>query len=129
MSISIIEKWKLPNDPLAILFIIWFGFAFSSGFLSYILNFALARLCQYNNQTFFANQSIITSNCTERCQCHHINGMECKTLCPFQEDPKCHPHFERVKEFERSLNDTNCTCKERRCVSGIKTFCNTIFYH
>ena len=119
MSISIIEKWKLPINPLAILFIKWFGFVFSSASLSYIVNYVLARLCQYDNQTFFAHQSIITSNCTERCRCHHINGTECKPLCLVQEDPKCHPHFERIKEFKLSLNDTNCTCTEKRCVSGI----------
>ena len=91
-------------------------------FLSYILNSVLARLCQYGNQTFSANQSVITPNCTERCQCHQINGTECKPLCPIQEDPNCHPHSERIKEFVRSLNHTNCTCTEKRCVSGINVF-------
>ena len=74
------------------------------------------------NQTFSATHSVITSNCKERCQCHHINGTavtKCKPLCPIQEYPKCHPHSERIKEFEISLNDTNCTCKEKRCASGI----------
>ena len=94
-------------------------------FFSCIVNSVLARLCQYGNQTFSANQSIITPNCTERCQCHQISGTECKPLCLFQEDPKCHPHSERIKEFERSLNNTNCICTEKRCVSGI----NTLHYY
>ena len=92
-------------------------------------NSILAGLCQYDNQTFSANQSIITSNCSERCQCHHINGTAittCKPLCPIEEDPKCHPHSERLAEFETSLNDTNCTCTKKKCVSGIK-ICNILF--
>ena len=116
-----IEKYPLSHVSLVILFIKYFGFVLSFACLCYIVNSVLALLCQYNNQTFSANHSIITSNCTERCKCHHMNGTECKPLCPIQEDPKCDPHSERIKEFERTLNDTNCTCTEKRCVSGMKT--------
>ena len=99
------------------------------GGLPHFDNSVLSGLCQYDNQAFSANQSIITSNCRERCQCHHINGTAittCKPLCPIEEDPKCHPHSERLIQFERSLNDTNCTCTKKRCVPGIK-ICNIPF--
>ena len=92
-------------------------------YLAFVNTF-LATLCQYGSQTFSANQSVITSNCTERCQCHYVNGTavtKCKRLCPIQDDPKCHSQPERIKEFQISLNDTNCTCTERRCISGINT--------
>ena len=99
--------------------------------LAYFVSSLLDSLCQYENQTFSTNQCIITSNCRESCQCYHINDrafMKCKPLCPIEEDPKCHRHSERLTEFERSLNDTNCTCIKKRCVSGIK-FHNILFCH
>ena len=117
-----IKKWSLSHDPLVKTFIKQFRSIIQ--LLLYLVNSVLAVLCQYDNQTFSINQSIVTSNCTERCQCHHINGTaiaKCKRLCPIEVDPECHPHTERIEEFERPLNDSNCTCTEKRCVSGIKT--------
>ena len=108
-----------------------FGFLLRFPGLLSFNNSVLAGLCQYDNQTFSANQSIITSNCRERCQCHHINGAAvtiCKPLCSVEEHPKCHPHSERLAEFQRSLNDTKCTCTKKRCVSGIK-ISNILFCH
>ena len=92
--------------------------------LPYFVNSFLGDNCVYDNQIFYANQSIITSNCAERRQCHHINGTKitkCKPLCPIEEDPKCHPYSEKIKEFKESQNDTNCTCTHKKCVSGINT--------
>ena len=106
-------------------------FFLSFAYLPDIVNYVLVGLCQYHNQTFSANHSVITPNCKERCQCHHINGTavtKCKSLCPIQEYLKCHPHSERIKELEIYLNDTNCTCKEKRCVSGKKTL-QYYFWH
>ena len=99
--------------------IIWF--CLGQPHLSYFVNSVLAGLCHYDNQTFSANQSITTSNCRERCQCHHINGTaitKCKPLCLIEDDPKCHPHSERLTEIQRSVDDTNCTCTKKRCLSG-----------
>ena len=107
------------------------GFVLSFPSLAYIANSVLAGLCEYNNQTFSTNQSIITSKCREICQCHHINGRaitKCKPLCAIEEDPKCHPHSERLQRFQRSLNHTNCTCTKKRCVRG-KNFDNISFGH
>ena len=106
-------------------------FFLSFAYLPDIVNHVLVGLCQYHNQTFSANHSVITPNCKERCQCHHINGTavtKCKSLCPIQEYLKCHPHSERIKELEIYLNDANCTCKEKRCVSGKKTL-QYYFWH
>ena len=112
-------------------FIRSFGFVLWFCDLAYFVSSLLDSLCQYENQTFSTNQSIITSNCRESCQCYHINDrafMKCKPLCPIEEDPKCHRHSERLTEFGRSLNDTNCTCIKKRCVSGIK-FHSILFCH
>ena len=74
---------------------------FVSGFSScvYFANPLLAGLCQYDNETFSANQSIITSDCRKSCQCHHINSRaitKCKPLCAIEDDPKCHPHSAKL---------------------------------
>ena len=87
-----------------------------------ILNLFLGGFCEYDNQTFYANQSIITFDCSKRCQCHHIDGkkiMTCKPLCRIEEDLKCHPLSERISEFKNNLNETNCTCTHKKCISGI----------
>ena len=42
-------------------------------------------------------------------------------MCPIQEIPKCHVNSERIKELERSLNDTNCTSTKKGCISDKKT--------
>ena len=106
-------------------------FCFRYPSLCYFANSVLAGLCQYHNQTLSANQSIITYYCGERCQCHHINGTlitKCKPLCQIVTDPKCHPYSERLAEFQRSGNDTICTCTKKRCLAGIER-CNILCCH
>ena len=106
-------------------------FFFNLAYLVEIFNSVIAGKCQYHNQTFSVNQSLVTSNCMERCQCQHVNGTavaKCKPLCPIQEDPDCHQHSEIIKEFKIPLKDTNCTCTKKRCVSGkVWKLCNIIF--
>ena len=119
------------QDSLVKICIKEFGFGLSFPGLANIVNSVWAGLCEYDNQTFSANQSFITSNCRKSCQCQHINGTvitKCKPLCPIDKDPKCHPHSYRLTEYERFLNDTNCTCTKKRCVSGTKQY-NIIFCH
>ena len=116
------KRRSLSHDFLVLLFIRQFCYFLLFPYLPDV-NSVLAGLCQYHNQTFPANQSFIKSNCKERCQCYQINGTavtKCKPLCPIQEDPKCHTNSERIKEFQISLNDTNCTCKKKGCVSGMQ---------
>lgn len=67
----------------------------------------------------FNERTMILFSGTERCQCHHVNGAAITTykfLCPIEENPKCHQYSERIKEFKRPLNYTNCTCTQRRNV-------------
>ena len=120
---------KIKNAPVSRFFgqiyFIQYDFVLRCRGLPYFDSPLLAGFCQYDNQKFYANQSIITSNCRERFQCHHINGTavtKCKPLCPVKEYPKCHPYNERLTEFERPVNDTNCACTEKRCVSGIRLY-------
>ena len=118
------KRRSLSHDFLVLLFIRQFCyFLLLFPYLPDVSS-VLAWLCQNHNQTFPANQPFIKSNCKERCQCYQINGTaftKCKPLCPIQEDPKCHTNSERIKEFQISLNDTNCTCKKKGCVSGMQT--------
>ena len=115
----------MSHDSLHFLFIknVPFFLLLQFAYLAEIFNFVIAGKCQYHNQTFSVNQSLITSNCKEICQCHHVNGTavaKCKPLCPIQEDPDCHQHSDSMKEFKIHLKDTNCRCTEKRCVSGMK---------
>ena len=115
----------MSHDSLHLLFIkkVPFVLLLQFAYLANIFNSVIAGKCQYHNQTFSVNQSLITSNCKEICKCHHVNGTavgKCKHSCPIQEDPDCHQHSESMKEFKIPLKDTNCTCTEKRCVSGMK---------
>ena len=78
--------------------------------------------CRYDNQTFGINQSIITSNCQERCRCGFDNGVTiitCKPICKNETDPKCDPHSQVLKEYQIVPNDTSCTCTGKKCVAGL----------
>lgn len=84
--------------------IIWFCFIIS--LVLYVTNSFLARLCQYDNQTFSANQLIITSNCTKKCQYQHTNDTaitKCKHLFLINEELKCHPHSEKLMNLLMNL--------------------------
>ena len=77
---------------------------------------------QYDNQTFGINQSIITSNCQERCRCVFHNGVTittCELVCKSETDLKCDPHSQVIKEYQTILNDTSCTCTGKKCVAGL----------
>ena len=90
--------------------------------MSYIAVSFSGRLCQYDNQIFGTNQSIITSDCQEKCRCSFLNGVTittCKPLCKDEEDPKCDPHSQVIEEYQKPLNDTSCTCTGKKCVAGL----------
>lgn len=78
--------------------------------------------CRYDNQTFGINQSIITSNCEERCGCNFRNGTTmatCKPLCKRKEDLKCDQRSQVIEEYQRPLNGTSCICTRKKCVAGL----------
>ena len=78
--------------------------------------------CRYDNQTFGINQSIITSNCEERCGCNFRNGTTmatCKPLCKTEEDLKCDQHSQVIEEYQRPFNGTSCVCPRKKCVAGL----------
>ena len=84
--------------------------------------FFLVKPCRYNNQTFGINESIITSNCQERCRCDFHNGVTiptCRPICKSEIKPKCDPHSQVLKEYQTILNDTSCTCTGKKCVGGL----------
>ena len=89
------------------------------------------KQCRYDNRTFGVNQSITTSNCQERCRCNFHNGETvtiCKPICKSEENPKCDPHSQVIKEYHTILNDTNCTCTEKKCVAGLILFFMKMFF-
>ena len=91
-------------------------------YISYIAVSFSGRLCQYDNQIFGTNQSIITSDCQEKCRCSFLNGVTittCKPLCKDEEDPKCDPHSQVIEEYQKPLNATSCTCTGKKCVAGL----------
>ena len=82
----------------------------------------LVKLCQYDNQTYGINQSIITTNCERKCRCNVSNGTAvptCKALCKDEEDPKCDKSYETIKVYQAPMNGSNCTCTKKKCVSGL----------
>ena len=85
------------------------------------------KLCQYDNQTYGINQSIITKNCKEKCGCRISNGSAittCEPLCQDVKHAKCDINSQIVEEHKAPLNDTNCTCTKKSCVSGTVLFQN-----
>ena len=96
-------------------------------YFSYL--FYLVNLCQYGNQTYGINQSIITKNCEKKYRCNFSNGTTtstCKPLCHVGKDPKCNQSSQRIKEYHASVNDSNCTCTRRICISGMIDITNSI---
>ena len=95
-------------------------FCYSLFIFSYL--FYLVNLCQYGNQTYGINQSIITKNCEKKCRCNFSNGTTtstCKPLCHVGEDPKCNQSSQMIKEYHAYANGSNCTCTRRICISGM----------
>ena len=87
--------------------------------------YVLVKLCQYDNQTYGINQSIITTNCKKKCGCNFSNGTaipNCKPLCKDEENPKCDKLSEKIKEYQAPMNGSNCTCTKKKCISGIIKF-------
>ena len=89
----------------------------------------LVNLCQYDNQTYGINQSIITTNCEMKCACIFSNGTTistCKRLCHGGEDPRCNQSSQMIKEYYAPVNGSNCTCAKRICISGMIDITNSI---
>ena len=83
--------------------------------------------CKYDNKTFGISQTYITLGCKERCLCEVINGTalaNCSSLCNTPVDPPCRANTQEVQEFQQNLKGTNCSCPEKRCITGFKLFGN-----
>ena len=81
--------------------------------------------CHYDNQTYGVNESIITLDCSKRCECQNVNGSLasiCTPLCKnmTNPNPKCDPKTEVIEEDQIRLNGTSCNCTKKKCVSGLK---------
>ena len=107
--------------PFPIDFFVCLFLLFHSFHLLFVISFPV-KPCRFDNQTFGINQSIITSNCQERCGCNFRNGVTittCKPLCKREEDPKCDKHSQKIQEYQTSLNGSTCVCTGKKCAAGL----------
>lgn len=107
--------------PFPIDFFVCLFLLFHSFHLLFVISFPV-KPCRFDNQAFGINQSIITSNCQERCGCDFHIGVTITTLkhlCKIEEHPKCDPYSEVIEEHQTPLNDTSFLYTQKKCMAGL----------